>query len=495
MSDDAAQYFADAWSFEEFHQARDLLARVIDIGNRLNIKLFIDSGTLLGYARMGTMLPWDDDLDLGVIHSDEADGLAAAAAAAGLQVVDGGTHKDFRDFLKLCDPAYAPVTWKSVTYTWPFIDVFIFDRQGSLAVGRSKSNNAKIPLDLILPLRGVSFLGLDCWVPADVPSVLDVYYADWRVSEVSTWWDHRHEREAPAPRIRPIDTAPSGLLRHGLPPEVADCIAGGGDPYDLNFHPGAFGNRLLQNLAIRRDGCRVTGDVPILMYHRISSDGPAGLAPFRVAPEMFERQLSWLSRQGYVSIGLDAYHQRRFVQGEDGFPGKPIVLTFDDAYSDFITHALPLLKRYGFGAIVFVPTDYVGGSAEWDKRYGDPAPLMTWDELRQIKSAGIEFGSHSCCHRLVTNMKPDELLTDSLVSRTVLETELQTAVTGYCYPYGSANEASREVIRSAGYRWAVCGVPEAPLSFADPCYLPRIEIVGGESLEQFIRRIPRRPGQ
>ena len=62
--------------------------------------------------------------------------------------------------------------------------------------------------------------------------------------------------------------------------------------------------------------------------------------------------------------GLDDYFKLWFVQNSRKIPGKPIVLTFDDAYGDFYYNAWPLLRKYGFRATVFVPTDYVGGSAD-----------------------------------------------------------------------------------------------------------------------------------
>jgi SAM-dependent methyltransferase len=60
---------------------------------------------------------------------------------------------------------------------------------------------------------------------------------------------------------------------------------------------------------IRWGGCAITLaeakyfydtiQVPILMYHRIASSGPDGLARYRLEPPMFERQLAYLQRYGY----------------------------------------------------------------------------------------------------------------------------------------------------------------------------------------------------
>jgi peptidoglycan/xylan/chitin deacetylase (PgdA/CDA1 family) len=42
------------------------------------------------------------------------------------------------------------------------------------------------------------------------------------------------------------------------------------------------------------------------------------------------------------------------------------MLTFDDGYMDFRTDAWPVLRRYGFPAVVFLVTDEVGGTNRWD---------------------------------------------------------------------------------------------------------------------------------
>ncbi|MGO8112674.1 polysaccharide deacetylase family protein, partial [Rhizobium leguminosarum] len=75
-------------------------------------------------------------------------------------------------------------------------------------------------------------------------------------------------------------------------------------------------------------------------------------------------------------------------------PEKKLVLNFDDATRDFMTHALPLLNRYGFQSSLFVPTDRVGGSAIWDSAYGSPAPMLTWEELAAVANGDVTLGAH-----------------------------------------------------------------------------------------------------
>ncbi len=71
-----------------------------------------------------------------------------------------------------------------------------------------------------------------------------------------------------------------------------------------------------------------------------------------------------------------------------------MVITFDDGFADFYTNAFPLLNRYGFSATVYLPTAYIGKSAREFKG----VECLTWDQVRALDRAGVEFGSHTVSH-------------------------------------------------------------------------------------------------
>src|SRR3712207_3949879 len=93
----------------------------------------------------------------------------------------------------------------------------------------------------------------------------------------------------------------------------------------------------------------VTRALPILMYHRIADDGPPALAPYRVAPSRFERQLAYLRRHGYRTITV-AEWLHTLVEADGWINDRVVALTFDDAYRDFLTDAWPLLRKYNSNA-------------------------------------------------------------------------------------------------------------------------------------------------
>jgi peptidoglycan/xylan/chitin deacetylase (PgdA/CDA1 family)/2-polyprenyl-3-methyl-5-hydroxy-6-metoxy-1,4-benzoquinol methylase len=237
--------------------------------------------------------------------------------------------------------------------------------------------------------------------------------------------------------------------------------------------------------------CWVTTKVPILMYHRIATSGAVGLAPYRTSPASFERQLAWLQRQGYHAISLQTYYESFFEKRVDSIAGKPIILTFDDAYLDFYYNAWPLLRKYGFGATVFVPTDFVGGKADWDIGHGLAAQLMSWEQIIELNERGIDIGSHGRAHRILTDLNSSAIFSDAIDSKKLLETKLRHPISGYSYPWAVSDANSEQIIKSAGYRYAVGVRKDDSPGPENPFYIPRIEIFGSDTIDDFIAKIPK----
>lgn len=143
------------------------------------------------------------------------------------------------------------------------------------------------------------------------------------------------------------------------------------------------------------------GDVPIFVFHTIE-------------PEPFEAQLRHLQRNGYRTIDAEAL--RRHLTGEEPAPPKAVMLTIDDGRKSSWIYGLPLLRRAGLGATVFLIPGYVpegeGVDANLDDVWaGRVAPealgirdpeLMNWHEIRALHASGlIDLQSHTCFHHRV----------------------------------------------------------------------------------------------
>lgn len=208
-----------------------------------------------------------------------------------------------------------------------------------------------------------------------------------------------------------------------------------------------------------REGSRITGSwkalhaefgmtLPVLAYHRVGPRRPGKHTDFTLSPERFERHIRWLHSRGYHGIRPSDW--LRWCRTGNGLPEKPVLLTFDDAYSDVADYALPVLRRYGFGAAVFVVTGLVGGTNEWDEARGfGTRELMTVEQIRYWAAQGIEFGAHSKTHPDLTTLTAAAAAEEVTGSRDELAALLGNRVAAFAYPYGCYNEVVCDSARTA----------------------------------------------
>jgi peptidoglycan/xylan/chitin deacetylase (PgdA/CDA1 family)/GT2 family glycosyltransferase len=185
---------------------------------------------------------------------------------------------------------------------------------------------------------------------------------------------------------------------------------------------------------------------PALIYHHVGP-APPGMPPtLTTTPERFERQIRILHRQGFTSITAGRWLD--WLEGVAPLPDRSFVLTFDDGYADLAEYAFPILRRYGFGATVFIVTSRIGGFNDWDASRGiAPLPLLDREQLRAWSREGIEFGAHTRTHADLTRLSVQELEREIAGSRDDLEHILGRPVRTFAYPFGHSNDAAVDCVR------------------------------------------------
>jgi len=213
---------------------------------------------------------------------------------------------------------------------------------------------------------------------------------------------------------------------------------------------------------------------PIRMYHAVDR-GPQGSPSPRlyVPPEQFEAQLATLQQLGYETISFGDW--LAFRRGRATLPRRPIILTFDDGYRSIGEIAWPILRRFGFGATVFLVSDLIGKTNAWDPP-APPEPLLGAAEIAEMQAAGICFESHTRTHAALTMIPPERALEELTTSRAALSQLLNAPVTVLCYPYGKQNLMVRALAREAGYEAAVIARRRMNTARTDPFRLTRIWI-------------------
>ena len=198
----------------------------------------------------------------------------------------------------------------------------------------------------------------------------------------------------------------------------------------------------------------------ILAYHRVGTIPADGWDTwYRIPEQDFSDQMEIISNSGWQVINLST-----FLAGLDQpetMPERSILLTFDDGHKSMREVALPILQRFGFPAVCFVPTDHIGTLCEFDKDVEPAEPICDWDDLRELDRCGIDIQSHGASHHWLSLLNHEQMEREFVQSKEVLEAGLGKPVETLAFPYSDSGKDDKAVdaaLQQAGYRAAfLCG--------------------------------------
>jgi peptidoglycan/xylan/chitin deacetylase (PgdA/CDA1 family) len=190
------------------------------------------------------------------------------------------------------------------------------------------------------------------------------------------------------------------------------------------------------------------GDL-ILMYHAV--DVPPlfyGMRGLYVTPQCLFRQIGELQEAAIEFSNLDKSKQGPFSD-------RRVVLTFDDAYENLFLKGLPVLQKAGVRAITFIVASLIGKKNAWDhSARSREEPLMDRAQIVEWLAAGQEIGAHTMTHPHLAEIPLDQARREIADSKKKLEDLFGIPIRHFCYPYGSWNQAVRDLVEEAGYETA-----------------------------------------
>jgi glycosyltransferase involved in cell wall biosynthesis/peptidoglycan/xylan/chitin deacetylase (PgdA/CDA1 family) len=237
-------------------------------------------------------------------------------------------------------------------------------------------------------------------------------------------------------------------------------------------------SRLLQNKNQIR--------IPILMYHGIR-EGTGNRHPYfetNTSPELFARQMTFLRDHGYDVVSLkDAIGA--MTAGENG--KRRVVITFDDGYQDFYTHAFPVLERFGFKATIFV----ISGLTADESGQSRTKNFMTWQQVREVRTHGFEVGSHTVTHPELHSIGFEEVQREVRDSKKTIEDKLGGAVLSFSYPFAFPEHDRlfvrevKAVLAASGYAQGVSTMIGTAGREHEMFFLPRLPVNTFDDLRLF----------
>lgn len=228
--------------------------------------------------------------------------------------------------------------------------------------------------------------------------------------------------------------------------------------------------------------------IPILMYHQVTSNIHPQFIPCSITPRAFSIHMKILKILGYNTINLNELEDYR--SGKLILPRKPIVITFDDCYQESVDNAIPILRENGYKAIFYIPTDCAGSKSRWLlPEIGSEFPIIDWKTAKNLDSAGIQIGSHSKTHPVLTEISSEDCYDELAGSRKALEDHLGHEVVHLAYPYGFFDDKVRSIAAEAGYRTSCTVIERFVRIEDDPLALPRINVMGFDNVFDFILKL------
>jgi peptidoglycan/xylan/chitin deacetylase (PgdA/CDA1 family) len=277
------------------------------------------------------------------------------------------------------------------------------------------------------------------------------------------------------------------------------------------------------------------GRLSILIFHRVLAEPDALFPETPTAPD-FERRMRWV-KDWFNVLPLAEAIDLLFA---GHIPSRALAVTFDDGYADNEEFAAVILRRLGLTATVFVATSFLDGGCMWNDKVIEavrhceaqqldlrplglalyplgsvvarraaidavldrikhldpqerfrlteaivqaagcnPSPqlMMRSDQVRNLRSLGMEVGAHTVTHPILTRLDAASARDEIGRGKRELETIVGAPVRLFAYPngvpdldYGSAHAT---LVRECGFGAAVTTSWGAASMRSDRFQLPR----------------------
>jgi peptidoglycan/xylan/chitin deacetylase (PgdA/CDA1 family) len=217
--------------------------------------------------------------------------------------------------------------------------------------------------------------------------------------------------------------------------------------------------------------------IPVLCYHQFSHKRNSNI--MYVSEDAFEQQMAYLKNNGFTVITMKQFVD--FIEYRRRPPKKSVVITIDDGWKSAKTIAYPILKKYGFTAVLFVYSDLIKSNQN--------SVTLSWDELRYLHESGVfEVESHTLSHSDLTKVSEEQLQRELKESQRIINARTGASPVSLAYPYGVFNDRVVEAVKRNSYRAAFSVLRGSNAFYYSPFTLNRT-MVKGEKIDDFKKNL------
>jgi len=217
-------------------------------------------------------------------------------------------------------------------------------------------------------------------------------------------------------------------------------------------------------------------EVVCFVYHRF---GDSRYPSTNISVKDFAAHLAWLKKNNFTIV---KFSEAIDYINADGPERKLAVITIDDGYKSFFNNGLPLLRKYGAPATLFINTKTVGG--------GD---YMDWHQLEIVVESDVEIGNHTHSHAFFLNENANtryKTFEDEInFSQATIERKLNITPVVFSYPYGEFDSEMKRIAKAAGFKAAAAQNSGVIYSGSDLFMCPRFPMSESYSaIEKFTEK-------
>jgi len=198
------------------------------------------------------------------------------------------------------------------------------------------------------------------------------------------------------------------------------------------------------------------------MYHKF---GISKYPSTSVTISQLQEHIKELSKEKYNVKSLDLIVDTIINDGQ--LPKNVIGISVDDADRSFLTTGWPAFKEKNFPVTLFVNTSTI---VENNKNY------LNWDEIRKLKSEGVNIGAHSHTHDHMPDLTIEQVKKEIETSNKIFLRELGEIPRLFAYPYGEANQEIIDLLKLYKFKVAFGQHSGVINETSNMYYLPRFSL-------------------
>ena len=146
----------------------------------------------------------------------------------------------------------------------------------------------------------------------------------------------------------------------------------------------------------------------ILMYHMISEPITAAEVKYACPPRQFEKHIQMLLNNGFTPVSIESVEN--YYSQNTALPENSFLITLDDGFEDNYLNAFPVFKRYNIPALIYLATGSLGKTNQWmSQPTFTERKMLSWKQIKELASQGIDFGSHTVSHPRLTEFDDDRV--------------------------------------------------------------------------------------